>query len=245
MLALRKSPGLVARLVDLGLHVGRHVSRVGWGVGLCGILGLSAAAGAAATVAGCDSTSTEPLIVPITGITVRAETLTAAVGCGTAPSQIFKYAVVVFGVNEGEATNLDIPLNQKKYDQFVAANVYDCFTDGTFVNLPVINGLSVYGVEVIAFDQPAYVAAGGDALIGPVVAGDLALLRSKQATYTTTCSAEQLVDVQSLAVCKPLTATGSSDGGTDGGADASDGGDASDGAPDAGADADAGEDAGL
>jgi hypothetical protein len=159
----------------------------------------------------CGTTDTGETIQPITGVTVRAETLTAGRGCGTGSTQIFRYAVVVYARAE-----------------YVAGNVYDCFADGTFVELPDI-GTDQYTLEVFAYSQTAYVAAGGDAVVKLVgrlndnhallltdagaaaltkaaaaIEGDLKLLRSSNPTYSTTCTAAQLGLVQTLALCKPL-----------------------------------------
>lgn len=178
-----------------------HIARF---IGFVGSVGLAGGGGGAA----CGSTGGGEAIQPITGVTVRAETLTAGRGCGTAPTQLFKYTVVVFARGE-----------------YVAGNVYDCFTDGTFVELPNI-GTALYTMEVLTFSRAAYVAAGGEAL-GALLArlnanhaalatdaggapqreaidADLARLRSSNPTYSTTCSAEQLGLVQTLAICKPL-----------------------------------------
>lgn len=189
-----------ARSLLLARFVGAPVAAVAAGAALLGVAGAGLAA--------CGSTGSGESIPPITGVTVRAETLTAGRGCGTAPTQLFKYAVVVFARGE-----------------YVAGNVYDCFTDGTFVELPDI-GTSLYTMEVFAYSRAAYVAAGGDAVAaimarlnanhavlgtdagGPpqreAIEADLKRLRSTNPTYSTTCTAEQLGLVQTLAVCKPL-----------------------------------------
>jgi hypothetical protein len=160
------------------------------------------------TVAACGTTSTADVIQPITGVTVRAEAVTPTPGCGTGSTQLFKYAVVVSARGE-----------------FAAGNVYDCFTDGTFVNLPDI-GSESYAIEVFGYSRAGYVAAGGDAigaLMGRLntnrgnldadagspaerdaIEADLKILRNTNPTYSTTCSAEQLGLVQTLAVCEPL-----------------------------------------
>src|SRR6185436_3995006 len=84
-----------------------------------------------AACAGAGSTSG---ITTITGIVVRAETLTTGHGCGDKAEQLFKYGIVVFGKNPGD-DRFEVP---------IAGNVYDCFTDGTFVRLPYVNGSNDY-----------------------------------------------------------------------------------------------------
>ena len=170
--------------------------------------GASVAAGALLLGVACGSTSTETLFPPITGVTVQAESLTTGRGCGTGSTQIFKYAVVV-----------------KALGEFAASNLYDCFTDGTFVDLPDI-GIAQYDLQVVAYNRAAFDAAGSGAIATLInrmntnraliladagganeraaIAADLVLLSSTNPTYSTSCTASQLQLVQSLAACKPL-----------------------------------------
>lgn len=141
---------------------------------------------------GCSGTSATDTLTPITGISVRAETLTRDRGCGRGATQIFKYAVVVLGRN---AENL-------AFDQQVSSGVYDCFTDAQFVNLPASGGSFDYNLQVFAYNAAAYQAAGGDAQVK-----DAALrsaLPGTNPTFTTTCTAQEFEQVQSLAACLPL-----------------------------------------
>jgi len=142
---------------------------------------------------GCGSTSASDTLSPITGITVRAETLTAGRGCGRAPTQIFKYAVAVFGRN---------PNDLAKLDTWVAGGVYDCFTDAQFVNVPSSGGSFDYSLQVFAYNEAAYRAAG-DAEVKAAALNPSNLPRTNP-TLTTTCTAQELDQVQSLAACQPL-----------------------------------------
>lgn len=215
-----------------------------------------------AIVVACSGSGSSTGIPPITGIVIRAETLTAGRGCGRAPTQLFKYTAIVYGYTGG-------PVDVKgSYRTPVTAGVYDCFADGTFVELPATGGSSTFRLEVFAYTEAAYLAAQAT-IEGAGTNGDA--LRTTNPTWTTVCTATQLRDVQALAVCDPLVsglapstvilrtgvfsrASGGAtlcirslnDGGIDGGADASDAGDASDdGSADAGVDGgDAGSDAG-
>src|SRR6478736_2462710 len=68
---------------------------------------LALAAGSALAVAAgvlACATSTTATPVTTTGIVVPATTLTAERGCGTAPSNVFKYVVVVFGYEGHDAS---------------------------------------------------------------------------------------------------------------------------------------------
>jgi len=166
--------------------------------------------------AACGSTSTETLFPPITGVTVKAESLTSGLGCGTGATQIFKYVVVV---------STPVPGNPSAPPVYAASNLYDCFTDGTFVDLPDI-GIAKYDIKVYAYSRAAFTAAGENAIATIVnrmsanrgliladagganelaaIAADLVLLRNTNPTYSTTCTASQLQLVQSLAACEPL-----------------------------------------
>lgn len=183
----------------------------------------------AAVVAGfaaCAGTATTGSLVTVTGIVVRAESLTVGRGCGPAPSQVFKYAVVVFGHNpDGSRTCVNPADKPADYGVPIAANVYDCFADGTFVQLPVVNSCVDYRLEVRAFNRSAYEQAasalaslqsiaapaaddaGVTPLVRPAAVDDF---QKTVATWTTECTATQLTSVQSLAVCKPLGALGDS-----------------------------------
>lgn len=154
-----------------------------------------AAVGTLAAPLACTSTSSSETIVPVTGITVRAETVTAGKGCGRGATQVFKYGVVVFGRNP--ATNA--------LDSFVAGNVYDCFADGTFLDLPATGGSFQFGVAVYAYNEAAFRAAGGDAAVRAAVQNP-ATIAATNPTWSTKCDASQIELVESLAVCDPLEA---------------------------------------
>ncbi len=178
---------------------------------------------AALLCASCGSTSTADIVPPTTGVVIRAESLSAGLGCGTGPAQVFKYAVVVFGL---DAADVNKPVAAQRHDEYVASNVYDCFTDGTFVELPAISGSSIYAMEVYAYNRAAYGAVGNggvDAITARLqnsrvalfadgggarevtdILAQLTLIRASNPTYSTTCSAEQLGLVQSVAACQPL-----------------------------------------
>jgi hypothetical protein len=143
-----------------------------------------------------DSTTT----ISITGIVIRAETLTAGRGCGTAAGQVFQIAAVVY------QNNVD-PTTSQTTRTFVAANTYDCFTDVTFVNLPLgSNANATFNLNLYLFNASA--ANALDATLAPmstsdpamVAAADQALLAGNP-TWTTTCTATQSDEVQVLASC--------------------------------------------
>jgi hypothetical protein len=234
---------------------------------LAGASGLLAAAFAGlssvANVA-CTTDTDAGGITPITGIAIRADSLEAGFGCGTAPSQIYKYAAVVtYAVDAG-------PVCSEAGTASVITGLFDCFADGVFPNLPACStGSQSFQLNVYAYNQATYAAVDtGSVLENDVVGNPIAFaqLVASTATWTTTCEATQQANVEVLAVCAPLVANpsfvpppddgGGSDGGVDAGVDAevdagadaeSDSGDAAadvavDGAVDAAGDA--GDDSG-
>jgi hypothetical protein len=184
---------------------------------------LSILASILAGPAACGSTAGTDTLPPITGIVVPAEALTTGHGCGRNATQIFKYLVVVYGVNPADA---NLPPNEQRRDEFLASNVYDCFADGQFVELPASGGSARYALQVYVYNAAAYDAAGGDAAImgktarlasaraallndggaaeRETIQTELAALPATNPTFNTTCAATQSADVQSLAVCDPL-----------------------------------------
>ncbi|AKV01420.1 hypothetical protein AKJ09_08083 [Labilithrix luteola] len=170
--------------------------------------GLAAMTASGLGTSGCSGTSSGTNTVVVTGVVIRAETLTANRGCGTNPSQVFKYAAVVFG--QGANGELDQP---------IVSNVYDCFTDVTFVNLPTPNGNANYRLEVFLYNADAANAFTG---LGTVSASTnaaaqtaLTSLQGSNPTWTTNCTATQISQVQTLAVCQPVIGGSAGlDGGT-------------------------------
>lgn len=134
-----------------------------------------------AVVLACSSTSTTGL-PPVTGIIVRADTLIAGKGCGRGPTQVLKYAVLVNAAPDRS--------------QPVTANLFDCFTDGIFISVP--GGDRVFYLDVFAYNEPAFAAKGADIQ-------RLVELDKTSPTWTTTCTATQQQNVQTLANCEPLT----------------------------------------
>jgi hypothetical protein len=143
----------------------------------------------------CSGSGASTGIPPITGIVIRAETLTTGRGCGRGPTQLFKYAAIVYGYTDGPA---DV---KGSYRDPITSGVYDCFADGTFVELQEHNGSTTFRIEVFAYSEPAYEAARATI---DAAGTNGAALRETSPTWTTACTATQLRDVQALAVCEPL-----------------------------------------
>ena len=153
---------------------------------------------AGAGLAACSGASSTAL-PPTTGILIRAETLTAGYGCGKDPTQLFKYAVVVFGYggtgDEG---------SRASYTQPVTSNVFDCYTDGAFISLPPQAGSSSFRLEVYAYNEPAFSAARTTSESAGTNTSAETGLRGTTPTWTTECTATQQENVQALASCDPL-----------------------------------------
>jgi hypothetical protein len=155
------------------------------------------------------SGTTSTSVNPITGIVVRAETLTTGRGCGTDPTNVFKYVVVVFGYSGAPA-----PVGERtSYTTPVAANVFDCFTDGAFVSLLPVQGSLTYRLEVYVYNEPAYTAGRAtiDTFSRPspntlnTSTDTSALKNNTTPAWTTQCTATQQTDVEVLALCDPLS----------------------------------------
>ena len=163
---------------------------------------------ALALVAAACSNSTTAIVNPTTGVLIRAESLTTGKGCGSAATNVYKYAVVVFGYQNGPVGD------RASYTFPLVGNVYDCFADGEFIALQTINNSQTYRMEVYAYNRAAYEASQGAI---QKAAGDCASrsctntsgdggLVSSSPTWTTVCTATQLNEVETLAVCDPLAA---------------------------------------
>jgi hypothetical protein len=151
--------------------------------------------GAACVLTGCPSSATTTGYTPITGIVIRSSALVAGYGCGTGPGQVYRYAAIVYFATEGGA------------QATLVANVFDCFTDGVFENLPVADGggqdfiVSIRAYNFASFPAELQCPAGG-----PCAAQDPMTLQADaaRATWATTCAATQQQGIPVLAVCQPL-----------------------------------------
>ena len=204
-----------------------------------GALGVCAASclmatGATTTLDGCTDDDAESTLDDVTGIIIRSEALFAPVGCGTGPSEVYRYFAVIDDPSNG---------NNPTPNGYA---VYPCYADATFdQQSPTTN---TYRMRVYAFDYASYQALGGADLPLLNTLGVDGALRALSPSYTTTCSAQQQENIEVLAVCNPLLSlldggTTGDDGGDEDGSsttDAGDGGDA-DAAPADGGSGDGGD----
>jgi hypothetical protein len=160
-------------------------------------LGAAAAlTGAACVLTGCPSSATTTGYTPITGIVIRSSALVAGYGCGTGPSQVYRYGAIVYFATEAGA------------QATLVANVFDCFTDGVFENLPVADGggqdfiVSIRAYNFASFPPELQCAPTGGQC--PAQDPTTLLADAARATWATTCAATQQQGIPVLAVCQPL-----------------------------------------
>lgn len=153
---------------------------------------------------------------PVTGVIVRAESFRSGLGCGTDATEMATYAVFVRDAARADGI-------------VVAAGVYPCFSDATFVRLrsedDPTSTAGRFAFDVIAFNalaasHPDNAAVLGDipnrALLRTTDEGNVddlrAALRERserlqaaraalKPTWVTRCEAQQRGDIQVLADC--------------------------------------------
>jgi hypothetical protein len=170
------------------------------------IVAAMAAAFGGCLLAGCPTTATTTTYIPITGILVRASTLTEGVGCGTAPGQVYKYAALLAYVDDGGLASAP---------QYSFSGVFDCFADGLFSNLrPDPAGSTTFQLTILAWDQAAFPPAlqcdATDAAFTfcPGDSPDVVTANEGTPGWSTTCTASQTLGVSTVASCGPLAPPG-------------------------------------
>ena len=117
-----------------------------------GVAAVLAIAPLAVIVGACTSSTTTLPYTPITGIIIQSQSLVAGYGCGLADAgsgQVYRYAAVLtYAQPEGGA---DAATSQL----LTLTNVFDCFADGVFENLPTNEG-STFALSIYAYDYDDY-----------------------------------------------------------------------------------------
>jgi hypothetical protein len=178
-------------------------------------LGLFAAAGASA-LAGCTTTTTTTTFTPITGIEIRASTLLGAAGCGQGPDQVYRYAAALSFASGPDGGVAGAPVIQSGAP---LTNIFECFTDGVFENLPTSDAGSLnFVVSIFAYTFDSYAAAGLPPSLGCPPLPDsgactpsatpITAAQEGDATWTTLCTATQQSGTPVLAICGPLVPRG-------------------------------------
>ncbi len=146
-------------------------------------------AGLAACTTGTATTVTS---TTVTGIVVRADTISAERGCGARPGQVYRYAAVV--------------ARQATPEVALGAEIYDCFADAAFVNLPPDQSERYdFVVRVFAFDEPGYSSQKAAIEGAPAdLAGVLPALGALKSLGKADCQVSQVRTVQTVASCEAL-----------------------------------------
>ncbi|HEX3769359.1 MAG TPA: hypothetical protein VHV30_00775, partial [Polyangiaceae bacterium] len=207
-------------------------------------LAVTAAVGTALATSGActDDTTTLPY-TPITGIIIRSQALAAGIGCGTSTDGkpvIYRYVATLTYLPPDDAA---LPASCQSYS---LANVFDCFADGAFENLPDQCG-STYNIDIYAYTFDGYAQAKLPASITCPPGVDacapaptsLSAAQRAAATWMTTCTGTQMSGSPVEATCQALALVGGVGGADaasgDAGASSSDAdaseSDAADGAP--------------
>ncbi len=179
----------------------------------CAVLALAIAVAACTSLTGSSVASTTVnTYSPVTGIEVDASQLFESEGCGQGPSLAYKYVVVVFtaygsGPLEGQPVVNPASADGGLADP-IAISLNDCFADAVFENLnasSTIGGSDTFSLAIDVFDDVTFAAQTLDTTT--TTEANAAAIASV-AKWTSTCVARQQPNVQSLASCGPLVATG-------------------------------------
>jgi hypothetical protein len=170
----------------------------------------------------CDDTATTSTYTPITGVEIQSAGLTYGHGCSDDPNDtnaVYRYAAVLSYVPESA-----VPAG---YPSRYSAS-FECFADGYFENLPVLDGGNQsFQVQIAAWNakdfpsaldpctaEPDGSSASNDVCPAERVTFVMPYLdgggmpgpdgASSAPTWTTTCSAYLQPGVPSIAACPPL-----------------------------------------
>lgn len=182
---------------------------------------LSAVAIGAATLVGCPSSTTTLPYTPYTGINFVSQLIVAGVGCGTAPGQVLKYAVIISDPSDAGAPDLS-PLSDGGPGAY--GSLVNCYTNGIFASTstapnggPTVQGW-IYAYDVQAFQESQPLIPGFascTAATCPLSLSDMQAVVRTPSTYTTTCTANPEVGDNVQASCLLLVASQSLDAGPD------------------------------
>jgi hypothetical protein len=175
-------------------------------------LAIACGVGFATVAAGCETASRNDAITPRSGIIVRADSLTAGLGCGTGDGQVYRYSVIVTRAPDTERRAPDGAPSPEVGRQTVAVGTYDCFADavirvgsGGDNLLQTDLDLEIRAWNKAAFEQQDVASAVAASASFAEVPADAArpLLRLAP-TWTSLCTARQESLVEVLANCTPL-----------------------------------------
>ena len=109
---------------------------------------------AAIALAGCPSTATTSSTAIVTGVEILASTVVAGHGCGKdTPTEVYRYAVVVYHAKLSDGS-VQMAIED---GPAVASNIFECYADGLFSNLPPsADGSANYIVRVYAYSYASF-----------------------------------------------------------------------------------------
>jgi hypothetical protein len=152
----------------------------------------------------CASSAATTAFTPITGVLVRSDSLVTGHGCGTADTQVFKYAIVLTTPDHlASAKIVSTSASSSDSQTYYPAAIQDCFSDAEFRGLPTTD----YGLIVYAYNARDYAAVASSLPNPPNPQTDYFDTFGKAPhTWSTTCTATQQANIEVLAVCQPLNA---------------------------------------
>jgi hypothetical protein len=153
------------------------------------LAGLGALAACTSLTGSSIASTTVSTFSPVTTVEVDSQAMFERLGCGTAAGVPYKYVATIYPF--GSSTPLYI-------------TVSDCWTNAVFENLPTgATGEGDFTLTIDAFDLPRLSAHSQDKNINFDDPTTEPAIRSV-ANWTSNCSAHQVSNVESLAVCDPL-----------------------------------------
>jgi len=178
------------------------------------------AVGVGIGLTGCPSSAPTLPYTPYTGINFVSETILAGAGCGTAPGQVFKYAVVIGDPSDAGSPNLSSTVDGAPG---AYASLVDCNTNGVFTIGTSPDGGPTVEAWIYAYDETDFEAAQASVTsfascaepTCPLSVADVQAIIGTYSTYTTTCTATPESGDNVVASCLPLRPHAPADGGPD------------------------------
>jgi hypothetical protein len=154
----------------------------------CGVLAGLGALAACTTLTGSSiASNTVSTFSPVTTVEVDSTSLFEHLGCSNTAGVPYKYVATIYPFGSSA------PL-------FITTS--DCFANAVFEDLPTgATGEGDFTLNVDVFDLPTWNANQGIDFGNPASEPDI----RKVANWTSDCTAHQTSNIQSLAVCDPLS----------------------------------------
>jgi hypothetical protein len=182
----------------------------------CHACGACLALLAGGSVLGCPGSTTTATFTPITGITISASALLRGYRCGDGPGDVYKYSAVLWSASTDGG-----PQGSPRF-----SDVWDCYVDGVFQNLPAADGGSeTFFLQVFAYTRSGFPAelscptgyGANGSPCAPLADASIAEQAGASAQWQTTCTATQQSGAPANAACAPLTPLAALEAGAPGG----------------------------